>query len=298
MGFDMSKILNYVFIGVGLILAVIISPLVSNAGENMYSSVRDHCNLNGSRFIDVLNFSSAEPPLLIRVPLTGGNAVNGVKPCIASATVTTLYNSGENQSGNNGTTPGQTAASGGSKTFYAQVRNPQSDSNNLRLSKEGDSAAQNWNGASLVANAAGGNGEWQDRPTIGRSLSGAHDIVVAILTPAVAISIIGGMGVSVWMNMSGQSSQSMMARFASQLAAVIGVVVVGVISPLIINFTGDWATSVQQLTSAQLLAPVYGVLFDLVPLMLAFVMVAMASLPAWGGIAGRGMSALQQRYAM
>ena len=294
MGFDMSKILNYVFIGVGLILAVIISPLVSNAGENMYSSVRAHCNLNGDRFVDVLNIGGGDNPKSQRVPLTGGTAVNGIKPCETSTSVGNLYNSGTTQTDPNGET---LSAPGSSGNFYAHLRTPQSDADNLYLSVTG-AANASWAKKALTATSGGGSGVWHDRPVIGRSLEGAHDIVVAILTPAVAISIIGGMGVSVWMNMSGQSSQSMMARFGSQLAAVIGVVIVGVISPLIINFAGDWAVSVQQLTSAQLLAPVYGVLFDMIPLMLAFVMVALASLPAWGGIAGRGARMLQERYAM
>ena len=285
MGFDMSKILNYVFIGVGLILAVIISPLVSGAGENMYASVRAHCNLNGDRFLDLLNISGGDSPTTVRVQLTGGTAVGGVAPCIAAVpSPDTLYEA----SSGTANADSRTASSAAGDT--ANARTPQSDTNNVVLTSTGTT----WKGATLTPSGS----EWHPRPVIGRSLEGAHDIVVAILTPAVAISIIGGMGVSVWMNMSGQSSQSMMARFGQQLAAVIGVVIVGVISPLIINFAGDWAVSVQQLTSAQLLAPVYGVLFDMIPLMLAFVMVALASLPAWGGIAGRGVSALQQRYAM
>ena len=286
MGFDMSKILNYVFIGVGLILAVIISPLVSGAGENMYASVRAHCNLNGDRFLDVLNISGGDTPTTVRIPLKGGSGTPS--RCVVSGDIASVYEANATGTGNSASPTLLAGVTSGDKL---NVRTPQSDTNNVVITS---SANTKWDGAALTPNLS----EWHPRPVIGRSLEGAHDIVVAILTPAVAISIIGGMGVSVWMNMSGQSSQSMMARFGQQLAAVIGVVIVGVISPLIINFAGDWAVSVQQLTSAQLLAPVYGVLFDMIPLMLAFVMVALASLPAWGGIAGRGARMLQERYAM
>lgn len=288
MGFDMSKILNYVFIGVGLILAVIISPLVSNAGESMYSSIRDHCNLNGNRFVDVLNIPGSGSNPTIRVALKGGSPSGGSTPCATADSTPALYNTGDDSTTSDPNGGTATAPNSG-KTPYAHLRSPQSDTNDITI----QASATNWQGLDLNPK-----GVWHPRPVIGRSLEGAHNIVVAILTPAVAISIIGGMGVSVWMNMSGMSSQSMMSRFGQQLSAVIGVVIVGVISPLIINFAGDWAVSVQQLTSAQLLAPVYGILFDLIPLMLAFVMVALAALPAWGGIAGRGARMLQERYAM
>ena len=286
MGFDMSKILNYVFIGVGLILATIISPLVSGAGESMYASVRAHCTLNGDRFVDLLNISG-DGTNTLRIPLAAGTPVGGLVPCQTATTgvPTNLY---QQASG----LVNEDTAKAAANSVTVNLRTPQSDVNNVTIATANSSPV--YTGLALVP----GGSEYHPRPVIGRSLEGAHNIVVAILTPAVAISIIAGMGVSAWMNMSGMSSQSMMSRFGQQLSAVIGVVIIGVISPLIINFTGDWATSVQQLTSAQLLAPVYGILFDLVPLMLAFVMVAMAALPAWGGIAARGAQMLQERYAM
>ena len=59
--FDTGKLLGIVFVAVGIILAVVIAPLVGNAGEQIYASLRYHCEYQGEKFTQLVD-ASKNPP--------------------------------------------------------------------------------------------------------------------------------------------------------------------------------------------------------------------------------------------
>lgn len=52
--FNSGSVLGIVFLAVGLVLMLVIAPLVSNAGEQIYATLRPHCERNGERFTQVV----------------------------------------------------------------------------------------------------------------------------------------------------------------------------------------------------------------------------------------------------
>ena len=165
------------------------------------------------------------------------------------------------------------------------LRTPQSNTNNA-----------NFTASSGVITFTGSQVKVQ--PAIGRTLQGANDVLISLLTPAVVFAVLAGIGVNTFMRARGNSSEGMMSAFGQQLGGVLGVYVLGIVAPTIITNAGTWFASTQQLASAGLLRPIYGIVFDLVPMLVIFAMLALAAMPAWGGLARSGISRLRDRYNM
>ena len=262
--FSTSNLLGIVFVGVGIILMVVIAPLVGNAGEQIYASLRAHCERNGERFTQIVQSPSDQAGL---TEVATYNLIADGTGCQTESVGTQTFDS----------------------TADVKARTPQSNQANLSITM--GSA-----GTVLAKGTDVPNGKWVAAPTIGRTLQGANDVLVALLTPAVLFAILAGMGITAWQNASGNSSEGMMAKFGQQLGGVLGVYVLGIVAPTIIANAGNWFTLTQQQASAGLLRPVYGIVFDLIPMLLIFAMIALAAMPAWGQYARRGLDRVRSRY--
>ena len=266
--FDTGKLLGIVFVAVGIILAVVIAPLVGNAGEQIYSSLRAHGTVNGERFVQI-----------VLVPGDNSGGVDGANiefiPVTADGT-------------------GCATSQVGTQTFASsaavRARTPQSSTANLTLAQTA--------GTVLAKDTDIPGCTWSQRPQIGRTLQGANDVLISLLTPAVVFAVLAGIGINAFMRARGNSSEGMMSAFGQQLGGVLGVYVLGIVAPTIISNAGSWFASTQQLASAGLLRPIYGIVFDLVPMLVIFAMLALAAMPAWGGLARAGVGRLRERYNM